>query len=135
MSTDDPTPTPPDDDAAAPGSPLVGATFRVTAIEGVPTLDAPTAELTFGDDGRLSGRATVNRIMGPYTLAGDALAFGPLAGTLMAGPPEAMDQEQRLHRALARCARVVTGDVDGSVVLVDDDGTELIALEYADIVL
>ena len=135
MNTDDPSPTPPDDAPAAPGSPLVGATFRVTAIEGVPTLDEPTAELTFGDDGRLSGRATVNRIMGPYTLEGDALVFGALAGTMMAGPPEAMDQEQRLHRVLARCARVVTGDVDGSVVLVDDDGDALVALEYAEIVL
>jgi heat shock protein HslJ len=134
MSTDDPTPTRPDDDAAA-GSPLVGATFRVTAIEGVPTLAEPTAELTFGEDGRLSGRATVNRIMGPYTLVGDALTFGALAATMMAGPPEAMDQEQRLHQALGRCTRVVTGGVDGEVVLAGDDGTALVALEYADILL
>ena len=114
---------------------LLGRSFRVAAIDGVPTLPTPVADLEFGADGRVVGCATVNRLFGPYTLDGATLTCGPLAGTMMAGPPEAMDQEQRLHRALARCARVVTGDVDGSVVLVDDDGTELIALEYADIVL
>jgi heat shock protein HslJ len=129
--TDDSSP----DQPAGAGSPLVGATFRVTAIEGVPTLAEPTAELTFGADGRLSGRATVNRIMGPYTLDGDTLAFGPLAGTMMAGPPEAMAQEERLHAALARCTRVDPGETDGVVVLRGDDGAALVALEYADLVI
>lgn len=110
--------------------PVVGATFRVTAIEGAPVLDHPTAELTFGEDGRITGRATVNRIMGTYTLVGDALSFGALAGTMMAGPPEAMDQEQRLHAALARCTRV--DDLGGGVVVLrGDDGEELVALEPA----
>jgi heat shock protein HslJ len=131
MTSDDATPEQP----RGTGSPLVGATFRVTAIQGVPTLAHPTAELTFGDDGHLSGRATVNRIMGPYTLDGDALAFGALAGTMMAGPPEAMAQEQRLQAALARCTRVDPGGADGAVVLRDDEGTALVALEYADLVL
>ena len=133
MTSDDPTIDGPD--AAAPVSPLVGATFRVTAIEGVPTLVEPTAELTFGDAGHLSGRATVNRIMGPYTLDGDALAFGPLAGTMMAGPPDAMEQERRLHSALARCTRVDAGGPDGAVVLRGDDGAAVVSLEYADLVL
>ena len=121
------------DDAPAPRSPLVGATFRVTALEAVPTLDAPVAELTFGDDGRLSGCATVNRIMGTYSLDGDVLSFGALAGTMMAGPPEAMEQEQRLHAALARCVRADA--VDGHVVLRDAEGAALVVLEYADLVM
>lgn len=133
MTHDEPSPDAPTD-PPAPASPLVGATFRVIEIEGAPALDHPTAELTFGADGHLSGRATVNRVMGPYTLEGTALALGPLAGTMMAGPPEAMDQEQRLHAALARCTRVDAG-VDGRVVLRDEAGTALVALTYADIVL
>jgi heat shock protein HslJ len=115
---------------------LVGRSFRVAEIGGVPTLDAPVADLTFGDDGRITGCATVNRLMGSYALDGDTLACGPLAGTLMAGPPEAMDQEQRLHGALVGTLTVMA---DGSgerielrtddgvaLVLVPDDGTELL---------
>ena len=123
------------DDAPVVGSPLVGATFRVTAIEGVPTLAHPAAELTFGDDGHLSGCATVNRIMGTYSLDGVALSFGPLAGTMMAGPPEAMAQEERLHATLPRCTRVDPGATDGAVVLRGDDGAALVALEYAELEL
>ena len=115
---------------------LVGRAFRVAEIDGVPVLDGPVADLTFGDDGRVTGCATVNRLFGPYSLDGDELTAGPLAGTMMAGPPEAMDQEQRLHRALSGPLTVV---VDGSgdrvelrsdasiaLVLVPDDRVELI---------
>jgi heat shock protein HslJ len=115
---------------------LVGRSFRVAEIGGVPTLDAPVADLTFGEDGRISGCATVNRLMGSYAVEGDALTCGALAGTMMAGPPEAMDQEQRLHRALVGRLTVVADESgvrielrteDGvALVLVPDDGTALI---------
>jgi heat shock protein HslJ len=55
---------------------------------------------------------------------------------MMAGPPEAMDQEQRLHRALVGRLTVVADESgvrielrteDGvALVLVPDDGTALI---------
>jgi heat shock protein HslJ len=115
---------------------LVGRSFRVAEIGGVPTRDSSVAELTFGHDGRVTGCATVNRLMGSYTVHGDTLTFGPLAGTLMAGPPEAMDQEQRLHGALVGTLSVVADESgerielrteDGvALVLVPDDSTELL---------
>jgi len=115
---------------------LVGRSFRVAEIGGVPTLDDPVADLTFGVDGRVTGCATVNRLMGSYAVDGDVLTCGQLAGTMMAGPPEAMDQEQRLHGALAGHLTVVadeSGDrielstEDGvAIVLVPDDSTELL---------
>jgi hypothetical protein len=92
------------------GAGLVGRSFRIVAIDGVPVLETPTADITFGVDGRVGGRATVNRFAGPYELDGDVLTMGPLVGTLMAGSPEAMEQEQRLHRALALPLTVVPGD-------------------------
>lgn len=55
-----------------------------------------------GQDGRLAGSGGVNRLIGSYTLNGDALAFSPVASTMMAGPPEAMQQEQALIEALGR---------------------------------
>ncbi|MDA8436593.1 MAG: META domain-containing protein [Actinomycetales bacterium] len=112
------------------GSGVVGRSFRVVAIDGVPVLEAPTADITFGVDGRVTGRAPVNRFAGPYALDGAALTLGPLAGTLMAGPPEAMEQEQRLHRALSRRLTVVAGD-GGRVELRDgaDVALVLVAVE------
>jgi heat shock protein HslJ len=115
---------------------FVGRAFRVVEIERVPALDEPVADLTFGDDGRVTGCATINRLFGPYVLDGDQLTAGPLAGTMMAGPPEAMDQEQRLHRALSAPLTVVVDesgdrvelrrDAGVAVVLVPDDRVELI---------
>jgi len=115
---------------------LMGRAFRVAEIDGVPTLDAPVADLTFGDDGRVTGCATINRLFGPYALDGDQLTAGPLAGTMMAGPPEAMDQEQRLHRALSQPLTVTVfepgdrvelqGGAGVALVLVPDDRVELV---------
>jgi len=114
----------------------MGRAFRVAEIDGVPTLDAPVADLTFGDDGRVTGCATINRLFGPYALDGDQLTAGPLAGTMMAGPPEAMDQEQRLHRALSQPLTVTVfepgdrvelqGGAGVALVLVPDDRVELV---------
>ena len=105
---------------------IVGRSFRIVAIDGVGVLEAPTADITFGVDGHVTGRATVNRFFGPYALDGATLTLGPLAGTLMAGPPEAMEQEQRLHRALVRTLTVVPGDGGRRVELRDGDDVVLV---------
>jgi heat shock protein HslJ len=115
---------------------LVGRAFRVVEIDGMPTLEEPVADLTFGDDGRVTGCATVNRLFGPYSLTGDELTAGPLAGTMMAGPPEAMEQEQRLHAALSQPLTVTVSDTGDrlelrgaagvALVLAPDDRVELI---------
>jgi heat shock protein HslJ len=107
-------------------SALVGRSFRVAEIGGVPTLDLPIADLTFGNEGRITGCATVNRLMGSYAVDGDTLTCGPLAGTMMAGPPEAMDQEQRLHRALGVALTVVADESGDRVELRSDDGIALV---------
>jgi len=73
-----------------------------------------------GQDGRFAGSGGVNRLMGGYTFDGDSLTFTQVASTMMAGPPEAMQQEQAIVAAL--------GDVRGfsiagdQLTLVDDSG-------------
>jgi len=116
------------DDATS--TPLVGQTFRVVEIGGAPALDVPTAELTFGDDGRVSGRATINRVFGPYEIAGDRLTLGALGTTMMAGLPEAMDQEQRLLQILGMPLTIDAGAADGRITLLAD-GQPALVLEYA----
>lgn len=114
----------------APPTPLVGQTFRVVEIGGRPTLEAPSAELTFGGDGRVTGRATINRVFGPYEIVGDQITFGTLGSTMMAGLPDAMDQEHRLLQTLAGPLTIDAGAADGRVTLLSD-GARALVLEYA----
>jgi len=104
---------------------LAGRAFDIVEVEGTAVLEGSAPDLTFLPDGRVAGRATVNRLMGSYTLDGDVLAFGALATTMMAGPQELMDQEQRVLEALARPLRVEAGP-DGDVLLVSDAGTTVL---------
>lgn len=99
---------------------LTGRTFAVRAVAGVEALAEPAAELSFGE-GRVSGRATVNRVNGSYELDGTTLVCGPLMTTLMAGPPEAMAQERALLDVLA-ARPTVRAAADGSIELVTDAG-------------
>jgi heat shock protein HslJ len=104
---------------------LAGRTFELASLGGTPALEAPTAVLTFGHDGRIHGRATINRVNGSYRVDGDELICGPMASTMMAGLPEAMDQEHRLLTALA----------GPSILCLVDDGVELVAADGAVTVL
>lgn len=104
---------------------LTGREFDILEVHGVPVLESSSPDIAFGADGRVSGRATVNRLMGQYSLEGDTLRFGALATTMMAGPQEHMDQEQRVLSALSGPLRVEADD-DGDVRLVSDAGTVLL---------
>jgi len=110
---------------------LIGRTFRVAAIDGTPTLASPVADLEFGTDGRVTGSATVNRLFGPYAIDGGTLSCGPLAGTMMAGPPEAMEQETRLHRVLAGPLEVLAPEDGRGVELLSGGAVVLLLEPYA----
>ena len=110
---------------------LSGRTFAVLAVAGRAALTVPTAELAFGADGMLSGRATVNRVNGAYRLEAGVLLCGPLMSTLMAGAPDAMEQERRLLDVLA-AAPSVRAAPDGAFELVTGDGVTLLREVDAD---
>ncbi|MCE9611932.1 MAG: META domain-containing protein [Chthoniobacter sp.] len=75
---------------------LNGKAFAAPAVgRGVPTLTFDAAKKS------TSGISGVNRFSGGYTQDGAKLKFGALAGTKMAGPPEAMQVESSFHAALA----------------------------------
>lgn len=75
-------------------------------------------------DGRLSGSGGVNRMMGGYTVAGNTLTFSQVATTMMAGPPEAMQQEQAILAALATVRSFgITGN---DLTLLDEAGTPVL---------
>ena len=111
--------------AAPAGAALEGPTWRLASLPGhdaaflaaVP--DGVTVQLAAG---AMQVFAGCNRMRGGYTVAGDRVTFGPMAGTLMACPPPLGDVENAVTRALTGTQRfTVTGD---ALTLVSDaDGT------------
>jgi heat shock protein HslJ len=87
--------------AVVPPASLNNTSWQIDQIYGVPPLaDTPT-QLQF-TDGRISGTAGCNRLMGSYTQADASLTLGPIASTRMACPSSLMQQEQQVIAALGR---------------------------------
>ena len=72
----------------------------------------------------------MNTFNGSYAAPSDGvLTFGPLASTMMAGPDNAMKQEQDFLKALADTKKFTTED--GALVLMDDSEAKLAVLKAA----
>lgn len=107
-------------EGAVDPAPLAGTYWRLMELPGEAGFtidpDLQTHLVLDGEEGRVSGSSGCNRLIGTFTLHGDALSFGPLAGTRMACPPPAMELERRFHGALA----LVTGySIDGEVLTLE----------------
>lgn len=124
--SDDSTDSSVQDDAA-----LGGRIWKAVEIASVTTAPADGAEAiaTF-EGGVLSGSGGVNRYTAAYTTEEpDGITIAQAAATLMAGPEDAMAQEQAYLAALAQAA---TFSVDeGSLTLMDDQGATLVRFEVA----
>lgn len=87
-------------DLAALLASLVGTEWRLEDLCGRGVVDDSHASLEFGEDGAVFGRGSVNRFRGAVRVVENQPVFGPLASTLMAGPPALMHQETAYLRAL-----------------------------------
>ena len=103
---------------------IVGPVWVAEEIAGAAVSGEAPITLLLGAGGRASGRGGCNGYGGSYTLAGDALHFGPLAATKMACAPALMDQEQRYFDTLAQVARYAVAD-DGALLLTTAEGKEI----------
>ena len=81
------------------GAALAGGEWMVFEIGGQPIVADSKPSINF-EESRVFGAGSCNRFMGGFTLDGASLRFGPTAGTRMACPPPAMEQERRFHEAL-----------------------------------
>lgn len=86
---------------------------------------AGIAYLGFGEDGKIYGSASVNRIMGTWSLNDGTLMLSKLGSTRMAGPPELMDQESQLLAGLEQTTTAVRDD-QGCLILLAANGASLI---------
>lgn len=107
-------------EGAVAAAPLAGTHWRLTELpreEGFAVDPELRAHLVLdAEASRVSGSSGCNRLTGTYTQDGDALTFGPLAGTRMACPEPAMDLERRFHAALEG----VTGySIDGEALTLE----------------
>lgn len=126
------------DGEADPG----GVDVATPAVEGTTwELDASASEHPAGtlpevnvqlrlEDGSVSGSDGCNRVTGSYTLDGDAIEFGELAGTMMAcpEPPDAMESAARYVASLQSGGTVEVvdaGEGATTLVLTTNDGATL----------
>lgn len=119
-----------------------GGTIDPAQLEGTWNLKAfgGTADLKDADpaiatnivfkakDSSASGSGGVNSFSATYVAAEDgSLSFGPIAGTMKAGEPAAMEQEQAFFDALASTASFEFNG--GDLVLSDVGNDTLVVLE------
>jgi copper homeostasis protein (lipoprotein) len=100
--------------------------LRDEAVPRLPGVREAHLILRGGDDRRLAATVGCNRLLGSYTLAGEALTLTAGASTLMACPPQ-LDTLERSLRAVLQATRRyrLSGQ---QLELLDADGTTLAVL-------
>lgn len=113
---------------AGPGTaaPLAGKEWVVQDIGGRGVIDNSRPTLLFSSDGRLSGSASCNRLVGSYSVVGSKLTISQAGITMMACAPALMDQEKRLVDAL-NTVKMYKIDAAGALVLSSNAGAIITA--------
>ncbi|MCP1335949.1 META domain-containing protein [Futiania mangrovi] len=105
---------------------LLTGDWIVTELAGRGVSASAQGTISFGTDGRVSGRAFCNRYNGNYRLTGETLTFSRLAATKMACPPAQMDLESRFFGLLGEVRRFGIAS-NGALVLHTDGGGRIVA--------
>lgn len=108
--------------------PLVGTEWQLVQLGGE-SVHPEEGQFAFalGDDERITGMGSCNRLMGSYELGEkNALRFGPMASTRMACPD--MAREAAYMRMFDSVARY---DMDGAMLLLLDADDHLLAVFQA----
>ena len=87
------------------GSTLAGTSWIMASLNGALPAPDTTITLQFGTDGTAGGSDGCNRYMTTFTEDGENLAFGQIAGTMMACAEPAMTQAGAYQQALAGVTR------------------------------
>jgi heat shock protein HslJ len=99
---------------------LVGSQWRLIELAGAEVAEDSNADLVFYEPGRLAGNGSVNRFNGGISVRDGALEVSPLASTMMAGPPDAMEREQQYLAALQVAAALVVSQDDVLTITLRD---------------
>lgn len=105
--------------------PLAGA-WLAEDLGGGGVIDNLQTTLELGVDGTVSGNGGCNRFGGSARIEGDSISFGDLMSTEMACPEAVMDQEMKLHAALA-AARSFRIDTEQRKLFLSDEAGKVVA--------
>lgn len=111
-----------------PGPGLANSLWRVVDLPGGELAGEARADIRFGEENLMSGTGGCNDFQSSYRLdPPDGVSFGKLSLTLRGCSGPVAQQERLVVRALSRTAKYrVEGD--GTLVLMDAEGTELLRL-------
>jgi heat shock protein HslJ len=114
----------------APNAPtMVQGSWKLETLNGA-AADAAVPTTLSMNEGKATGNAGVNTFNGGYSAPSDGvLTFSQIASTMMAGPDNAMQQEQAFLKALDDTEKFTTED--GALVLMDGSDTKLAVLKAA----
>jgi heat shock protein HslJ/uncharacterized lipoprotein YbaY/uncharacterized membrane protein len=104
----------------APMDLLAGPEWRVGTLGGEALAEGVEVTFLVLPEGRVAGKSACNRYMGSLAISGEGLAFGPLAGTMMACPDPLMTVERRWLDTLAAVSRFDIA-ADGALILYTGD--------------
>jgi heat shock protein HslJ len=113
-------------------------TWAIESVGGTPTPDGVSSDLTFDDEGHVSGRAGVNRMRGSWSAevtddgtdeGAGVLLLTPMATTMMFGPDDAMGHERAVLSVLA--GGPLPFRVDGDVLQLGPDPEGIVARRRA----
>ncbi|HEX5807478.1 MAG TPA: META domain-containing protein [Anaerolineales bacterium] len=81
------------------------------------------AQLTFNEDGTVTGNSGCNGFSGDYTVEANEITFGQIVSTLMACEDARMQQEEAVHRVLTDTA---TYEIEGNTLTLTNNDMVLV---------
>ena len=114
---------------------LAGVRWVLTEVRGTPARSGETPERSAymelsASEGRVSGNASCNRFSGPYSLAGDSIAFGALISTKMACIDSALTAQETAF--LSALEQTRTWRMAGDTLVFASDSGALARFRAAD---
>lgn len=101
--------------AHGPAYAIFDKTWTLVELQGTPVKIQNPPTLVLEQDGKFNGSAGVNRVFGNYEWQKPWIQIDPMGTTLMAGPEDAMELEQRYLKALPMVSKLTIEE--GQLVL------------------
>ena len=112
--------------AQDPAASLLGA-WQLSAFGAAdaptPAVEVSEAQITFNEDGTVTGNSGCNEFGGSYTVEGDQITFSEIVSTLVACEDPRMIQEQAVYQVLTETA---TFEIDGNTLTLTNNDMVLV---------
>lgn len=100
--------------------------WYIDSMGGKKPITGTMITMIFTEDGKISGRATINNYFASWVKSDGLILFSHAASTMMAGPEQQMKQESEFFRMLDRVRKYKIRD--GQLILTTAEGEQIVAL-------